>query len=420
MTQRKLLTDKSVRALKPAAAGKRYDAYDTLIPNLLVRTTSSGHKTFALRAKFPGKKGRIRRELGEFGRLTCDDARTKARRWLSSLAQGQDPQLTERREQGRAVTVADALEQWLALRVRDKQRKARDVEREMKTYVLPDWGKLPVGSITRADVKQLVAKVRDQGKKGRGALYVAHTVLGHIRTFFDWAVDEERFGLPASPAAGIKPAKFIGAKKPRKRLLSDDELRALWRSADQMGYPYGPLFQLLLLTGCRNSEVRCAPWSEFDLGKKLWTIPPERFKSDGVHLVPLSSAALELLAALPRFQGNDFLFSNSFGKAPVGSLGKAKPKLDQLMAEELGRAPEPWVVHDLRRAVRSRLASLRVPDNVAEMVLGHAKKGMQRVYDLHSYEPEMRDALERWAKRLMAIVNPPSGDNVVTLREAAR
>jgi len=87
MTTRKLLTDKAVRALKPAPAGKRY-VYDTLIPNLLIRTTSTGHKTFVLRAKFPGKKGRVRKELGEFGRLSCDDARTKARRWLSSLAEG--------------------------------------------------------------------------------------------------------------------------------------------------------------------------------------------------------------------------------------------------------------------------------------------------------------------------------------------
>jgi Arm DNA-binding domain len=88
MTQRKLLTDKNVRALKPAAPGKREDTYDTLIPNLLVRVTSTGHKSFCLRFKPPGKKDRVRRELGEFGQLTCDDARAKGRRWLTSLAEG--------------------------------------------------------------------------------------------------------------------------------------------------------------------------------------------------------------------------------------------------------------------------------------------------------------------------------------------
>ena len=92
-TQRKTLTDANVRALKPAAPGKRYDVYDTLIPNLLVRTTatSKGHKTFALRAKFPGKADRVRREIGEAGRLTVEDARTTARDWLSALARGLDP-----------------------------------------------------------------------------------------------------------------------------------------------------------------------------------------------------------------------------------------------------------------------------------------------------------------------------------------
>ena len=76
----------------------------------------------------------------------------------------------------------------------------------------------------------------------------------------------------------------------------------------------------------------------------------------------------------------------------------------------------PWVVHDIRRTVRTRLASLRVSDLVAEMVIGHGRKGIQRVYDQHTYEPEMREALELWAARLRDIVTPPP-ENVVRLRK---
>ncbi len=431
-TQRKTLTDANVRALKPAAPGKRYDVYDTLIPNLLVRTTSKGHKTFALRAKFPGKADRVRREIGEAGRLTVEDARTTARDWLSALARGLDPQREQQRRQGQAVTLAEMAEQWLATCVRNKERKAAHVERELRTYVLPEWGDRPVGSITRRDVKELVAHIRDKGIKGEGAPYVAHTVLGHLKRLFEWAADEERFGIEASPAAGIRPTRLIGAKKPRQRSLSDDELRALWRAASKMRYPYGPIFQLALLTGCRNAEVREARWREFDLDAGVWRVPEERFKSGSEHLVTLSGDAVTLLRALPRFKQGDFLFSASFGRTPVHGLSKVKPKLDRLMLHTLrslsrmrGENPadttlRPFVTHDVRRTVRTRLASLRVPDEIAEMCLGHGRRGLQRVYDLHSYEPEMRDALERWAVRLRAIVAPPSPDNVVPLREATR
>ena len=86
-----------------------------------------------------------------------------------------------------------------------------------------------------------------------------------------------------------------------------------------------------------------------------------------------------------------------------------------MMTEELGSSPVPWVIHDIRRTVRTRLASLRVSDMVAEMVIGHGRKGLQRVYDQHTYEAEMRDALELWAARLRDIVNPPP-ENVVELK----
>lgn len=431
-TNRKTLSDANVRALKPAAPGKRYDTYDVLIPNLLVRVTSTGHKTFALRAKFPGRADRSRREIGEVGRLTVEDARTTARDWLSALARGLDPKREQQRRQGQAVTLVEVAEQWLATCVRDKERKAAHVERELRTYVLPEWGDRPVGSVTRRDVKELVGGIRDKGIKGLPAPYVAHTVLGHLKRLFEWAVDEERFGIETSPAAGIRPTKLIGAKKPRQRNLSDDELRALWRAAGKLRYPYGPIFKLLLLTGCRNSEVREARWREFDLDAGVWLIPEERFKSGSEHLVTLSGDAVALLRQLPRFKQGDFLFSTTFGRTPVHGLSKVKPKLDRQMlhvlrtlARSRNESPtevtlRPFVTHDCRRTVRTRLASLRVPDEIAEMCLGHGRRGLQRVYDLHSYEPEMRDALERWAVRLRSIVTPPSPDNVVPLREATR
>jgi integrase len=158
----------------------------------------------------------------------------------------------------------------------------------------------------------------------------------------------------------------------------------------------------------------------------LWTVPPERFKSDATHLVPLSGDVMALLKTLPRWKG-DFLFSSTGGKKPVNGFSKAKQQLDRRMlltlkalARKRGDNPRnivlpPFVLHDLRRTMRTRLSSLRVVDEVAEMVIGHGRKGIQRVYDQHQYLPEIREALDRWAALLRGIAEQPSS-NVVPLR----
>ena len=145
-------------------------------------------------------------------------------------------------------------------------------------------------------------------------------------------------------------------------------------------------------------------------------MPAERFKSKSTHLVPLTKDSLALLRDLPTFTRGNHLFSTSLGQKPVTGFAKAKLRLDKLMTQELGKAPVPFRLHDIRRTVRTRLAGLRIADEVAEMIIGHGRKGIQRVYDQHSYEVEMREALELWAARLRDIVTPPP-ENVVKLKK---
>jgi integrase len=249
----------------------------------------------------------------------------------------------------------------------------------------------------------------------RPAPYLAHVVLGHARSLFNWAINRGAYGLETSPVDRIKPAALIGAKEPRQRVLNDAEIAAVWRGSEALGYPFGPLYQLLLLTGARKNEVAGANWSEFDLKKKIWTVPPERFKSNASHLVPLSDQAVAILEALPRFTKGDHLFTTTYGEKPISGFSKGKDRLDKLMNQDMGTSPR-WVTHDIRRTVRTRLASLRISDLVAEMVIGHGRKGIQRVYDQHSYQDEMREALKQWASRLRDIVSPPP-DNVVKLKK---
>lgn len=362
--------------------------------------------TFVLLGRFGGSNNPTRRALGTYGELTLEQARTKAREWLGMVGRGIDPAIVVERER-QAASVA---EEYIARKV-IRTAKARESERDIRNELVSRWGNRPIADISRHDVIRMAEEI------GERAPYQAHNVFGHCRALFNWGVARGVYGLETSPCDRLKPADLIGRKEARSRVLGDDELRALWKATKALGYPYGPLFELLALTGQRKSEVAEARWSEFDIQAKRWVIPAERMKADAPHVVPLSDAAIEVLQNLPRFRKGDYLFSTDFGARPVNGFSKAKSRLDKLMTAELSATPPPFVLHDIRRTVRTRMSAFASSD-VAELVIAHTRPGLRRVYDLHSFEAEKRDALDKWAARLRAIVEPKSG-NVVELRAGA-
>ena len=428
MPARKVLNDRTLKALKPAKPGERYDVRDAATPGLLVRVTDKGTRTFALVARYPGSGNPTRRALGEYGALGLAEARAKAREWLKLIERGIDPRVEAERERvtelrKQSDTFKSVAERFFARKLKS-QRRGHVVERIIRNELLPHWGARPVADISHRDVRELIEGVVD-----RGAETYAHNVLDAANAVLNFAAAQDL--IEANPCRLLKRADVVGRKRHRQRVLTDSELRALWRAAGRLDYPFGPLYQLLILTGCRLDEVAGARWREFDLAEKTWRIPAARFKSDAEHIVPLTDDAIAVLKELPRFKkaDNDHLFSTTFGEKPVNGFSKAKDRLDARMLRTLkaltrmrGDDPkkvkvEHFVNHDIRRTVRTRLAALKVQDHVAEMVIGHGRKGIARVYDLHKYIPEMREALDRWAMSLRAIVKPQPA-NVVQLIDA--
>jgi integrase len=411
-------TLKARKALKAASAGKRYEVMDAIVPGLGVRVTERGTKTFILVTRYPGSKNPTRRALGKYGKLSLDEARTKARHWHELIAAGIDPHVeVERQRQAeqrkRAGTFAAVAADFIAEKL-STERRGHDAELQIRNEFLPRWGERPIGDIAAQDIVGVV-----KAAKARGATYMAHSLLATARRLFSWAIDQQAYGLEASPCDRLKPKSIIGEKRPRERVLSDDELRAFWRATSDMGYPYGPLARMLLLTGARHRELSEATWAEFDLKAKVWTVPQERHKSASGHRVPLTGDVTALLGSLPRFKTGQHLFSTTFGDKPTMIGDKIKTRLDARMAEKLGSTPKPWVIHDLRRTLRTHLSALRIPDHVAEIVIGHGRQGLQRVYDQHRYLDEMREALTLWAGRVRSIVEPPPA-NVVAIKKKAR
>jgi integrase len=411
-------TLKSHRALEPAKKGKTYDVMDAVVPGFGVRVSETGRRTFVLTARYPGSPNPTRRALGSYGELTLEQARNKARHWLELIRGGIDPAIHEarqrqaelRKQANTFATVADDF-------IKDKlpgERKGREAERDIRREFIPAWGKRPIAEIVPDDVRAIVKAAKD-----RGAPYQAHNLLVLARRMFSWAIDQQVYGLETSPCERLKPKAIIGKKGIRTRILDDGELRALWKATEHLRYPYGPLFQVLTLTGQRKSEVAEARWSEFDLARKLWTIPAERMKADAAHVVPLTDDVMAILESLPRFTKGDHLFSTGFGLRPVNGFSKGKARLDKAMVAELGREVTPFVIHDIRRTVRTGFSALPVPDLVRELVIAHTKPGLHRVYDQFAYLDEKRRALELWAARLRSIVQPPPA-NVVDLQTARR
>jgi integrase len=314
---------------------------------------------------------------------------------------------------------AAVADQFIKYIHRQKLRTAPVMERNLtETFVkAAKWGPRPITEITSGDVRRVIEQAVD-----REAKYAAFHHFALIRRLFNWAIGTDEYGLVHNPCDRLNAPDLIGERHARDRVLSDDELRALWRATERMGYPCGPLYRLLLLTGLRLGEVCGAHWSEFDLERREWTIPSVRMKKvkGGAkpHVVPLTDAMLEILRTLPRFAGGDFLFSYKHGERPLkpDQFSDIKNRLDVLMLEELRTLPD-FVNHDIRRTVRTHLSALRIGEEVREAVLAHVRPGIKSVYDQHQYLEEKREALTLWATRLRSIVEPPPA-NVVKLATA--
>jgi integrase len=410
---RAVLTDRFIHSRKPAPSGTRADFRDAIVPGLAVRVTERGHKSFVLVARFPSNpKHPTRRLLGEYGAISLDEARQRARRWLELIGKGIDPKVEAARERAVAqrqqmntfgVVAHEFLERHAAT-----LKKAKEAHRIVEQEFIKRWGSRPITDILPEEVAAAIrAIVR------RGAPYQAHNALGYIRRLFNWAIGTHEFGIDASPVERLKPGDLIGKREARDRVLTDAELRAVWDAAENMGYPYGPCIRLLILTGQRENEVADMRWSEVDFSKRLLTIASQRMKGGRVHEVPLTPVAVELLRALPRFTG-DCVFTTTGGEKPINGFGKTKVRIDKLS----GVAAD-WVFHDLRRTMRTHLSALPVQDLVRELTIAHAKPGLHKVYDQHAYRDEKRQCLELWERRLLSIVEPPpEGKNVLPLRAA--
>lgn len=303
-------------------------------------------------------------------------------------------------------------------------RRWREQELTIERDLSPSFGDTPLTSITADDINDCLAKA---GKRASSAPLKAYSAL---RAIFAYAHANHRRLLPASASPFGDVARPPRGGK-RSDFIANNELRLMWLACDDVGWPFGPIYRLLLLTGLRLREVAEGRWSEIDLEGSNWLIPAERMKNGEPHWVALSPAAVEIIKALPRIDKCDLMFSTN-GKTPVSGFSRAKSRLDAAMlkiakkeAKKAGGDPDDvklptFVVHDTRRTVARGCQIDGVPPEVIERMLGHVthtKSGLKGVYQVFEFEDERRAAFAKWGQRLAAITL--GGANVVQLREVA-
>ena len=420
----KALTAKFVEKAKTSPA--RQEMPDGALPGFYLIVQPSGAKSWALRYRYAGKTKKL--TIGTYPKLQLGEAREIARESFLLIEKGKDPAALRKGSEAPAdKSIEDIARRFVQQYVMHVNRPKTQIERARilglkierdstltlrnnANSVIGRWGKRSVSSISGRDVVDLIDGIFEQRKP-----IMANRTLALIKRLFSWAVGKKY--LSSSPCEGVEAP---GKENKRRRVLKPDELRAVWKAAERLGWPAGAAYRLLILSGQRKSQVSLARLEDFDLKEKLWTIPPERegTKGEDAHVLPITAEIEGIVRACPHSHG--YLFSTTGGEKPLTIGDKLKRQIDKLALEELRReaaergddpsgvALEDWTNHDLRRTMRTGLSSLAIPegDLVRELVIGHKQKGVHAIYDVHQYLDEKRIALELWAAKVRSISDP--------------
>ncbi len=433
------LTDKTIKNAKALNSGRAM-LWDSVVANEAslpgsfgLRVTANGVKSWIIMyriedAKNPGKTKQRYRKIGSYPSIPLSEAREAAREALKLAGQGVDPiqaRAAEKQKAAAVKTVKEAVSVFIKRHVKQKNRSWEEIERVFNVYVVPALGEKPLPEVKPGDIHDLLDPLMDAGHG-----YMANRLFAHTRKFFNWCA--ERHWISEPPTKNISPPADEAA---RDRVLGNDEFKSLWFA--DVGWPFGPYFKLLMLTGQRRNEVAGMKWDHIDFKNKVWTIPKEDTKNKRKHEVPLSPQAIEVLQAVPKEDNKTkslkgkYVFTTT-GKTHISGFSKAKKRCDEIIAasrleaagKEKWTAKElsknlmpPWRIHDLRRSVASGMAEIGVAPHVIEKVLNHSTgqiSGVAAVYNRHTYLREKTDALTAWGRKLESIVQV-SGNNVIEM-----
>jgi integrase len=400
---RQKLTPAWVANVKPSVTNQIY--WDTEQRGFGLLVLPSGERRYVVQYRAFGRSRRMTFKPG----LTLTDARKEAKAKLGDVAKGKDPLAERRRQEGEATNTLKAITEEYLKREGGKLRSADVRKATFERLVFPVLGSRQINSIKRSEIVRLLDRIEDQNGPS-----MAHLTLAFLSKVMNWhAGRDDDFLSPIRRGMGrIKPGEHA-----RDRVLSDDELRVIWKAAENTPGPFGYCVRFLLLTATRRNEATDMRRDEVSNGD--WIIPADRMKGKREHVVPLSPAAKAIIDRMPKL--GPYVFTTD-GRGPIRGFTKRKGQLDDAVLAELRKQdpeakPLPnWTLHDLRRTARSLMSRAGVNADIAERCLAHVIGGVRGVYDRYAYRDEKAHAFEALAATVNRIINPPAA-NVASLDE---
>jgi integrase len=385
------LTASTIRSLAPPRGHADHVYFDDDLPGFGLRVRASGAKAWLVQYAIGGRTRRM--TLGTPAVLDIAKARSLARDLLARARIGQDPASDKATARDKAAETFGALlpRHLERQRARMKPRSMQETERHLLVHAKALHG-YPIDSVTRRVIATRLAAI----EKGSGPA-AANRMRTSLSAYFMWLAREGY--IEANPVVYTNKSVENGS---RERVLSDDELAAIWSAAGDG--QYGAIVKLLMLTGARRDEIASLQWSEIDFDTATVTLPPARTKNRREHVIPLSPQALDILKAQPRSDGREHVFGRRAGRGFQDWSGSKKDLDARLTAA--GLAFE-WTLHDFRRSLSTALHErFGVLPHVVEALLGHVgifKSGVSGVYNKAVYLDERRRALARWSEHVTSL-----------------
>jgi integrase len=380
------LTQRRIETIRCPAGKKDILVFDDEQKGLGVRVTAGGGKSFLAQYRHAGVKRRI--PLGSCSAISLADARSAVKAIMGDVAKGSDPASERKRKAAHdALTLETLVRQWETLNLADRRKRyATEAVRALR-YAFASLLKTPAAELGRNAVVRVLDGLANDGKTA-----MASRTAAYGRACYQWAV--KRGSLSTNPFHALP----LAAAVKRERVLTDDELRAIWRATEKPS-SYNGIVRASILSGQRREEIAGLTWRELAPDLATWTLPSSRTKNRAEHIIPLSEQMRALLGAQPRRDETDLVFPGLNG--PFNGFSKAKEALDK--ASRVNN----WRLHDLRRSLASGLQKLGVRLEVTEAVLGHvsgSRAGIVGVYQRHNWADEKRAALDAWGAYVAALV----------------
>ena len=382
---RKRLTEQNVLSLTASGkvtACRWWDIGTDAVRGLHVLVQKqSGTRTYIVAYRFPGSPKDRYMKLGRVGEVTLEEVRTKALAVRRAAAKGDDPKTADPLT---SDTFKSCVEKWIEQE--QLGRKECVSAAPTRKYILTScqrWHDRPIATLRYAEIEDLLCSVR------RKSPYSSLRLHSHLATLFRWATRTKR--IPVNPMTDM-PKPWMGAKRRVRDWFdrdADDVLRKVWQAADELGGDQAKFVKLIILTGKRRTAVETMRWDHID-ADWYWR-PTCGNKVKRAHAIPLPRLAQRILS--PRA-----------GKGLV--LHGIKP--DKLLIELRRMTGVPDLIfHGFRHVVQTKLAQLKIPPHIRDQLMDHAPaRGTGAAYDHHLYVEEQRDALERWADYVEALMQP--------------